>query len=236
MGKSYGEFLWVNLMGISYGAFLWGFQMGRRDGRTLAHSLKTAFSVYNGTVLQTSVSKRWDKSGQDVPLSLDKKKFLSRCPFVPGQGKEQMSRGKLLCPGTSRDKITPQKPGKSCSKTEKQRSETKKGHSKLRKEVLKQEKDFLKQKSMFQNRMMKKNQKKKIPFFYHYFFHFCPAGRPGTRQDRLSKSRPVPWQDFEFVPLSLCPGTRKEFLSFCPEKLNCPVLLNMKLTYCVIHK
>ena len=41
-----------------------------------------------------------------VPLSRDKKKFLSRCPFVPGQGQEQMSRDKLLCPGTSRDKIT----------------------------------------------------------------------------------------------------------------------------------
>ena len=48
-------------------------------------------------------------TGQDVPLSLcpgTKKKFLSRCPFVPGQGQEQMSRDKHLCPGTSRDKIT----------------------------------------------------------------------------------------------------------------------------------
>ena len=26
----------------------------------------------------------------------------SRCPFVPGQGQEQMSRDKTLCPGTSR--------------------------------------------------------------------------------------------------------------------------------------
>ena len=37
-----------------------------------------------------------------VPLSRDKKIFLSRCPFVPGQGQEQMSRDKTLCPGTSR--------------------------------------------------------------------------------------------------------------------------------------
>ena len=57
------------------------------------------------------------------------------------------------------------------------------------------------------------------------FFIVCPAGRPGTGRDRLSKSRPVPWQDFELVPLSLCPGTRKEFLSLCPEKLHCPVPL-----------
>ena len=43
-----------------------------------------------------------------VPLSLcpgTKKFCLSRCPFVPGQGQEQMSRDKLLCPGTSRDKM-----------------------------------------------------------------------------------------------------------------------------------
>ena len=36
--------------------------------------------------------------------------------------------------------------------------------------------------------------------------------------------RPVPWQDFELVLLSLCPGTMKEFLSICPKKLHCPVL------------
>ena len=74
--------------------------------------------------------------------------------------------------------------------------------------------------------MMKKNQKKK---FQCFFFHFCPAGRPGTGRDRLSKSRPVPWQDFELVPLSLCPGTRKEFLSLCPEKLHRPVPLETLL-------
>ena len=39
------------------------------------------------------------------------------------------------------------------------------------------------------------------------------------------KSRPIPWQNFELVPLSLCPGTRKKFLSLCPKKLRCPVPL-----------
>ena len=57
-----------------------------------------------------SVSKGRDVPGQTgtgrpvVPLSRDKKKFLSRCPVVPGQGQEQMSRDKFLCPGPSRDK------------------------------------------------------------------------------------------------------------------------------------
>ena len=49
-----------------------------------------------------------DNEGTSVPLSLcpgTKKFCLSRCPFVPGQGQEQMSRDKLLCPGTSRDKM-----------------------------------------------------------------------------------------------------------------------------------
>ena len=40
-----------------------------------------------------------------VSKGRDKKKSLSRCPFVPGQGQEQMSWDKTLCPGTSRDKI-----------------------------------------------------------------------------------------------------------------------------------
>ena len=36
--------------------------------------------------------------------SRDKKKILSCGPVVPGQGQEQMSRAKFLCPGPSRDK------------------------------------------------------------------------------------------------------------------------------------
>ena len=68
----------------------------------------------------------------DVPLSRDKNISLSRCPFVPGQEQEQKSRDKLLCPGTSRDKITFPKKDK-----------------KQEKEVLKQEKDVLNQERMF---------------------------------------------------------------------------------------
>jgi len=89
----------------------------------------------------------------------DKKKFLSRCPVVPGQGHEQMSRDKLLCPVPSRDKITcpkehknrkrtfqnrkrRSKTGKRCSKTGKRRSKTGKSCSKTEKDVPKQEKMF----------------------------------------------------------------------------------------------
>jgi hypothetical protein len=99
---------------------------------------------------------------------------------------------------------------------------------KQEKEVLKQEKDVLKQKKYVPKQDAEEKSEKKSHFF-NTFFHFCPAGRPGTGRDRLSKSRPVPWQDFELVPLSLCPGTRKELLSLCPEKLHCPVPLETLL-------
>ena len=59
----------------------------------------------------TSYGRSQDNPRQDVPLSLcpgTKKFCLSWCPFVPGQGQEQMSRDKLLCPGTSRDKMNEQ--------------------------------------------------------------------------------------------------------------------------------
>ena len=55
------------------------------------------------------------------------------------------------------------------------------------------------------------------------------TSRDGTGQAVKIPSRPVPWQDFELVPLSLCPGTRKEFLSLCPEKLHRPVPLETLL-------
>ena len=46
-----------------------------------------------------------------------------------------------------------------------------------------------------------------IFFFFFFFFHgFCP----------VTGSCPVPWQDFELVLLSLCPGTMKGILSLCP--------------------
>ena len=38
--------------------------------------------------------------------SCSKSISLSRCPLVPGQGPEQKSQDKLLCPGMSWDKIT----------------------------------------------------------------------------------------------------------------------------------
>ena len=63
--------------------------------------------------------------------------------------------------------------------------------------------------------------------FLMLFLSFLSRGtsRDGTGQAVKIPSRPVPWQDFELVPLSLCPGTRKELLSLCPEKFQCPVPL-----------
>ena len=61
---------------------------------------------------------------------------------------------------------------------------------------------------------------------------FCPVSRPGywlyrtvPSQIQAVPARPVPQQDFQIVPLSLCPCTMKELLSLCPEKLHCPVQL-----------
>ena len=48
---------------------------------------------------------------------------------------------------------------------------------------------------------------------------------PVKDKDGTGCQNPVPWQNFDLVPLSLYPGTRKEFLSLCPEKLHCPVPL-----------
>ena len=63
-----------------------------------------------------------------VPLSQDKKISFSHCSFVPGQGQEQKSWEKLLCPGMSREVL---------------------GQNYLPKNIKKQEKDILKQKRMF---------------------------------------------------------------------------------------
>ena len=64
-----------------------------------------------------------------------------------------------------------------------------------------------------------------------FFLSFLSRGtsRDGTGQAVKIPSRPVPWQNFELVPLSLCPGTRKKLLSRCPEKLRCPVPLETLL-------
>ena len=80
-----------------------------------------------------------DNPVRDVPLSLCPGTKIFPCPAVPlsrdkGRGKNhrQKSRDKLLCPGTSRNKITyPKNP------------------KKQEKDVLKQRKDALKQEGMF---------------------------------------------------------------------------------------
>ena len=69
------------------------------------------------------------------------------------------------------------------------------------------------------------------------------TSRDGTGQSQKIPTRPVPWQDFELVPLSLCPGTMKELLSLCPKKLHGPVPLetlahrekDKKLIFCVYY-
>ena len=72
-------------------------------------------------------------------MSRDKEIFLSRCPFVPGQGQEQKSQDKGLCPETSRDKITfPEEHKKQEQDVPKQE-----------KDIPKQEKDVLKQERTF---------------------------------------------------------------------------------------
>jgi hypothetical protein len=63
-------------------------------------------SVFTGRDVPRDVPGQTGTGRPVVPLSRDKEIFLSRCPFVPGQGQKQMSRDKPLCPGTSRDKIT----------------------------------------------------------------------------------------------------------------------------------
>ena len=51
------------------------------------------------------ISKQTGMGRSVAPLSQDKDIFLSRCPFGPGRGQEQTSQDKLLCPGTSQDKM-----------------------------------------------------------------------------------------------------------------------------------
>ena len=64
--------------------------------------------------MKSRVSKERDVPGQTgtvrpvVPLSRDKKIFVP-VSLCPGQGQEQMSQDKHLCPRTSQDKITFQK-------------------------------------------------------------------------------------------------------------------------------
>ena len=58
------------------------------------------------------------------------------------------------------------------------------------------------------------------------------TSRDGTGQSQKIPARPVLWQDFELVPLSLCPGTMKELLFGVPlsrDKKVLPVLLSQKV-------
>ena len=88
--------------------------------------------------------------------------------------------------------------------------------------------------------LSKKNKKffKKVKnCIFFLFYSFCPASWSRTGQDRQSKYQPGPWQyvkipyrpvprqDFELVPLSLCPGTMRELLYLCPAFRECPILL-----------
>ena len=65
-----------------------------------------------------------------------------------------------------------------------------------------------------------------FPVLEHPFL-LCPVLSRVPSRILAVPARPVPWQDFELVPLSLCPGTMKELLSLCPEKLHCPVPLEI---------
>ena len=91
-------------------------------------------------------------------LSFDEKVSFSRCPFVPGQGHEQMSQDKLLCPVPSWDKITFPKEQKNRKRTFQNR---KKAFQNRKKDVLKQEKDVQKQKKKVQKQeRMLENRKR----------------------------------------------------------------------------
>ena len=99
-------------------------------------------SVSTGRDIPRDVPGQTGTGRTVVPLSRDKNISLSRCPFVPGQGQEQKSRDKLLCPGMSRDKITFPK---ETPKQEKDVLKQKRTFYKTEKDVLKQENDGLKQ-------------------------------------------------------------------------------------------
>ena len=144
----------------------------------------------------TSVSTGRDVLGQTgtgrpvVPLSRDKKIFLSRCPFVPGQGQEQMSRDKHLCPGTSRDKIT-----------------FPKEHKKQEKDVPKQENDQI---SCFRTSFS--CFRTSFPVLEHPFpvlehpFLLCPVLSRVPSRILAVPARPVP--DFS------CPGPSRPLARF----------------------
>ena len=137
------------------------------------------------------VSKRRDVPRQSgtgrpvVPLSRDKNIFLSLCPATRA-GAKIPGQTPLSWDVPGQNHFPPKKPktGKRCSKTGK--------------DAPKQEKDVLKQKKMFWNRKSKEKSD-------------CWLSRPASRARfwQAVLAYPIPRQDFELVPLSICPGTMK---------------------------
>ena len=83
------------------------------------NSITSTLALYSPKISIRSLNSNQSFQGTGcpvVPLSRDKIFFLYRC-FVPGQGQEQMSRGKLLCPGTKLLKIFQQREQTSCFRT-----------------------------------------------------------------------------------------------------------------------
>ena len=73
---------------------------------SLSRTFFSLFKIHINQICMSEVISKQTGMGRSVaPLSQDKDIFLSRCPFVPGRGQEQTSRDKLLCPGTSQDKM-----------------------------------------------------------------------------------------------------------------------------------
>ena len=153
----------------------------------------------------------------------------SRCPFVPGQKKILVPVSR--CPGTRAGANVPGQtplsrpvPGQNDLKIFKKRDQI--SHFRTSFLCFRTSFPVLERPFLFQSILF---------LFQNVLFcsvPFCPASRPGFWLSRPVPSRilavptrPVPWQDFQLVPLSLCPGTMMEFLSRCPEKFHCPVPL-----------
>ena len=83
--------------------------------------------------------------------------------------------------------------------TQDKTGQSRKGRSKTEKGCSKTEKDVLKQEKMF--------QKSDFPVLEHPFL-LCPVLSRVPSRILAVPARPVPWQDFELVPLSFCPGTK----------------------------
>ena len=152
-------------------------------------------------------------------MSRDKKKFLSRCPFVPGQGQEQMSRDKLLCPVPGQNNLPKRtkKQEKDVPKQEKDIPKQEKDVPKQEKDVLKQEKDVLKQKRMFRNRKRCSetgNHRKKFHFIN--VFSFVSVPRDVLGRDGTSCQNPVPSRG-KILSLSRCPFVPGQGRNFCPD-------------------